>query len=671
MSSLFDKLFKKSSKEKQRFGMLYQSFLKSKRRSRFQTEKTYRIKSNIPLIDKSKFLYDIPDSMIFPNTVSTIDETEENADEFLKEFGELLDPDYYLPENVLNLLGLGHLVESHSEHSEKSSESVTVSKNNDLIKNTSTVTTKPNICAAANVNITKSDTGNQQIMEEINSLKRKYNTQHETSRTLSPMRKNLKKNLNTPSNSISTSFTSKPQTPNGSRLKTSGVPSESDRECNIENSTNVNIEDTNMSKSDSKTTDKLSQEGQVVNKNNVCNSPRFPGMTQVPNFSRGPRMNYAANFPRGHGMNFNRGQRVNCNRGPRPSGQRMNNVSHFLRGPSREVSNVNSPKCSSTKSMSDKSTHEPGTEPNSNTSSTSNELEIVFCDTPTKIPNHSKKDVQKRLKNVKAVKKRTSNSLPTQASGNFPRDEDQSLQSQRTDEPGAKCSPSASAIELDSELTNTQPRSSQTGQTTQLLACKRPNKKKKKKKNPQSNNEFMRDIHSMLSQLLNSDRHAYNSTPTVVPMIVTKDFYKRNPQSEICLSNPSCSTVTGKEISDQFPILADSNLNIFDSSFIPDVINRVETLETEVDLKPEIIQTSLESDAITRNKTDATVSDSPRRPRIFLKDPALLYEVPEAHCAKENNDRSIDNAIATVEKCKFCFIVTLNHDRLLGISKYN
>uniref|UniRef100_A0A8D8YTQ2 Uncharacterized protein n=1 Tax=Cacopsylla melanoneura TaxID=428564 RepID=A0A8D8YTQ2_9HEMI len=184
MSTLFDKLFKTTQRDKQRFGMLYESFLKSKRRSKYQREENARIKSKSSLLDKSKFLYDIPDSMIFPNTADK-DETEQNADVFLKEFGELLDNDYYLPESVLVQLGLSHLIEKNDNNTQqnkstvdtqKSSYTKTVSNNAFQDKFRSMNFPCPSSSnTSTRESITKNT--NQEILEKINSLKRKFNAQ--------------------------------------------------------------------------------------------------------------------------------------------------------------------------------------------------------------------------------------------------------------------------------------------------------------------------------------------------------------------------------------------------------------------------------------------------------------------------------------------------------------
>lgn len=175
MSSLFDKLFKTNQGNQRRFGMLYESFLKCKKRRRFQSER--RIKSKSSLIDKSKFLYDIPDSMIFPNTADS-DETEENADAFLKEFGEFLDKDDNLPEEVLLKLGLSHLIEKNEQKITVNSDN---SQNNAFTNKMSTsINTSPSLSSkaatnASNVgNTTSSSQNNKEIMNQINSLKRKY-----------------------------------------------------------------------------------------------------------------------------------------------------------------------------------------------------------------------------------------------------------------------------------------------------------------------------------------------------------------------------------------------------------------------------------------------------------------------------------------------------------------
>lgn len=206
MSSLFDRLFK-SQTQQQRFGKLYESFLKSKRRSRFQTEKTYRVKSSTSLIDKTKFLYDIPDSMIFPNT-SDIDETEENADVFLKEFGDLLDKDYYLPESILNLLGLSHLIENNGntedqKSNEDSAKSADVSKSNQPNEFTNTTANKSSSrsVVSTNSNSSKNNSGNDfnDIMIKINSLKSKFNTNNDKQGMFGPPSKNIKKNIDSTS----------------------------------------------------------------------------------------------------------------------------------------------------------------------------------------------------------------------------------------------------------------------------------------------------------------------------------------------------------------------------------------------------------------------------------------------------------------------------------------
>ncbi|KAL1460935.1 hypothetical protein WDU94_012871 [Cyamophila willieti] len=182
MSTLFDKLFKKTQHDKQRFGMLYESFLKSKRRSRYQREENARIKSKSSLLDKSKFLYDIPDSMIFPNTAEK-DETEENADVFLKEFGELLDKDYYLPERVLVQLGLSHLIEKNDTDTKRNKSAVapqkstkTITLSNNVFSNEKSSNTHFPGSSGSNNGRTMKNT-NQEILEKINSLKRKFNAE--------------------------------------------------------------------------------------------------------------------------------------------------------------------------------------------------------------------------------------------------------------------------------------------------------------------------------------------------------------------------------------------------------------------------------------------------------------------------------------------------------------
>ncbi|KAI5747332.1 hypothetical protein M8J77_013589 [Diaphorina citri] len=231
MSSLFDRLFKTANCDKKRFGMLYQSFLKSKKRTKYQTEKTYRIKSKSSLIDKSKFLYDIPDSMIFPNTAET-DETEENADVFLKEFGELLDTDYYVPENVLLLLGLSHLIENKEcETSDQEKQldppekSVDKNKQSTANKISNDKNNSPKLPGKSGSNTetstttttTQKKTNNfTEILNEINSLKRKFNISNDTPGTSSQKLKTMKLNNEISNNMKSPSL--KPNIVNKSQL---------------------------------------------------------------------------------------------------------------------------------------------------------------------------------------------------------------------------------------------------------------------------------------------------------------------------------------------------------------------------------------------------------------------------------------------------------------------